>query len=47
MDITDFFNEPDYTHLNLTEKNITINLSKTEQELILRMYDLGYEYGIN
>ena len=43
MTISDFFKEPDYSHLNLSDKNITINLSQSEQELILRMYDLGYE----
>jgi hypothetical protein len=41
--ISDFFKEPDYYHLNLSDKNITINLSKNEQELILRVYDRGYK----
>ena len=33
--------EPDYSHLNIVDKAITVNLSKDEQEVILNAYDRG------
>ena len=35
--------EPDYSHLNITEKNITVNLSKEDQEAILNAFDRGFD----
>jgi len=35
--------EPDYSHLQLKERKLTIKLTREEQEAVLKAYDRGIE----
>lgn len=37
------FDEPDYSHLQLKERDLTITLTRAEQEAVLKAYDYGIE----
>ena len=44
VDLAEILNgEPDYSHLQLKERELTIKLTREEQEAVLKAYDRGIE----